>query len=97
MIHSGSYRMSALQSKWRPIKKSRNKITERLPIDKIISNIRFKKPVKKEEKEKERDQETDGDTNHSFENDDGSLQSFGSITRILRKDKRALKRTLKRL
>ena len=50
----------------------------------------------KEEEEKERDHdgpETEGDTNHSFENDDGSLQSFGSITRILRKDKRTLKRT----
>ena len=45
---------------------------------------------------KERDNvgpENEGDTNHSFENDDGSLQSFGSITRILRKDKRTLKRT----
>ena len=50
----------------------------------------------KEEEEKDRDHvgpETEGDTNHSFENDDGSLQSFGSITRILRKDKRTLKRT----
>ena len=33
-----------------------------------------------------------GDTNQSFENDDGSLQSFGSITRILKKDKRTLRR-----
>ena len=48
------------------------------------------------EKEEETDQKTtnsDGDTNPSFENDDGSLQSFGSITRILRKDKRTLRRT----
>ena len=33
-----------------------------------------------------------GDTNQSFENDDGSLHSFGSITRILKKDKRTLRR-----
>ena len=33
-----------------------------------------------------------GDNNQSFENDDGSLQSFGSVTRILKKDKKTLKR-----
>jgi len=33
-----------------------------------------------------------GDSNNGFENDDGSLQSFGSITRILKKDKRTLRR-----
>ena len=33
-----------------------------------------------------------GDSNQSFENDDGSIQSFGSITRILKKDKKTLKR-----
>ena len=33
-----------------------------------------------------------GDNNQSFEYDDGSIQSFGSITRILKKDKKALKR-----
>ena len=32
------------------------------------------------------------DNNQSFENDDGSIQSFGSITRILKKDNKTLKR-----
>lgn len=32
------------------------------------------------------------DNNQSFENDDGSIQSFGSITRILKKDHKTLKR-----
>ena len=58
----------------------------------IIPNIRFKKTVKKAEEKEGDTAGSEGDTNHSFENDDGSLQSFGSITRILRKDKRTLKR-----
>merc|ERR1719410_3122086 len=59
-----------------------------------VSITKFKKPEKQEEEnDKESCHESEGDTNHSFEHDDGSLQSFGSITRILKKDKRTLKRT----
>ena len=51
---------------------------------------RFKQPVKQEDGHPTID--SAGDTNNGFENDDGSLQSFGSITRILKKDKKQLRR-----
>merc|ERR1719410_241262 len=60
-------------------------------IDKFSSR---RSSVQKEEIFKFCDNESSGsgDNNQSFENDDGSLQSFGSITRILKKDKKTLKR-----
>ena len=63
---------------------------------KILRDIfRFKQPVQRDIPGTElgaNDITAGGDINQSFENDDGSLHSFGSITRILKKDKKTLKR-----
>merc|ERR1712029_597696 len=63
---------------------------------KILRDIfRFKQPVQRDIPGTElgaNNITAGGDINQSFENDDGSLHSFGSITRILKKDKKTLKR-----
>ena len=53
----------------------------------LTFSFRFKQPSRKSSLVPEA-----LDNNQSFENDDGSIQSFGSITRILKKDKKTLKR-----